>query len=115
MPMCKRYKSVTASAAMLRDVYGPNAAKKIARRFGVAVITAKVWLAGRFPEHRTRELALAVRDELDRIDRRNAEIRRQLEQAESDRGIGEARDEAAGRGSVGLAVKDRAEAHRVGR
>lgn len=77
--MSKKDKSVT-EAAILRDVYGPNASKKIARRFGVAVVTAKVWLAGRFPEARTLELAAAVREELDRIDARNAEIRRLLDQ-----------------------------------
>lgn len=88
------------AAAILRDVYGPHAAKKIARRFGVALITAKVWLAGRFPEHRTQELAAAVREELDRIDARNQEIRQRL-------GIGktfEPRAEARGRASRRAAV-----------
>lgn len=71
------------ASVILRDVYGPNAAKKIARKFGVAVITAKVWLAGRFPESRTQELAAAVREELNRLDARNKQIREQL-------GIGDA-------------------------
>lgn len=78
MAISERYKRVSDTAAILREVYGPNAAKKIARRFGVAIVTAKVWLAGRFPENRTQELASIVREELDRIDARNKEIRMQL-------------------------------------
>ena len=66
-------------AAILRHVYGPDATKKIARRFGVSVDAAKVWLAGRFPKSRTAELAATVREELDRIERRNAEIRKYLD------------------------------------
>jgi len=67
---------VTSSEA-LREVYGPNAAKKIAREFGVAIVTAKVWLAGRFPLARHEELARHIRAELARQETRRAEIRRQ--------------------------------------
>lgn len=97
---------MSAAAAILRDIYGPNAAKKIARQFGVAVITAKVWLAGRFPEHRTQELARAVEAELARIEARNTEIRNQLGIG-GRRGIAEA-DVEAGRGAaVGVVRTDR--------
>lgn len=69
---------MSETAALLRDVYGPHAAKKIARGFGVSIAAAKVWLAGRFPENRTNDLVAAVRQELDRIDERNKQIRERL-------------------------------------
>jgi hypothetical protein len=68
----------SAAAAILRDVYGPNAAKKVARDFGVSIPAAKLWLAGRFPQARTLELKSAVDAELARIEQRNTEIRKQL-------------------------------------
>lgn len=76
MSLSKRYKPVTTAAADLREAYGQNAAKKIARDFGVAVVTAKVWLAGRFPMARREELAHRIAAKLDERDARSAEIRR---------------------------------------
>lgn len=93
------------TAAILRDVYGPNAAKKIARRFGVAVVTAKVWLAGRFPETRTRELAAVVAAELDRIDERNKQIRERLGIGNGDEPTG-AGGEVVGSADSGRVVAD---------
>lgn len=77
----KVYRAMCANfnaAEILRDVFGANAAKKIAKRFDVAIITAKVWLAGRFPQTRLNELAAAVKEELETIERRHEEIRKQL-------------------------------------
>lgn len=76
MSLCKRDKPVTSAATDLRTVYGPNAAKKIGREWGVAVVTAKLWLAGRFPLVRRDELARRIVAELDRQDVTRAEIRR---------------------------------------
>lgn len=76
MSLSQKYKSVTAAATDLRELYGPNAAKKIARDFGVAVVTAKVWLAGRFPLARREELAQRIAAKLDERDAKSAEIRR---------------------------------------
>lgn len=59
-------KSMTTAAAILRDVYGHGATKKIARRFNVSVHAAKVWLDGRFPESRTQQLAAIVREDIAR-------------------------------------------------
>jgi hypothetical protein len=67
---------MTNAAADLRETYGPNAAKKIARDFGVAVVTAKVWLGGRFPIARREELAKRIATKLDERDARSAEIRK---------------------------------------
>jgi hypothetical protein len=47
--LSEKHKSVSDAAIALRLVYGPNAAKKIARKFGIAVVTAKFWLSGRTP------------------------------------------------------------------
>ena len=91
---------MTDAAAILRHVYGHGATKKIARRFGVSVDAAKIWLAGRFPQNRTQELAAVVSEELDRIDARNQEIRRQLGIA----GDFEPRHEARGRTARRTAV-----------
>ena len=77
MDMSERSKPVITEAASLRLVYSPNAAKKIAREFGVAVATAKVWLAGRFPVARRDELAQRINAELDRQEAKRVEIRRQ--------------------------------------
>ncbi|MGE5151192.1 MAG: hypothetical protein ACM3II_13810 [Rhodospirillaceae bacterium] len=76
MSLSQKDKSVITEAAALREVYGPHAAKKIARDFGVAIVTAKLWLAGRFPMARRDELAQRIRAELDRRDAISAEIRR---------------------------------------
>lgn len=93
--MYERYKSVISEATALREVYGPNAAKKIARDFGVAVITAKLWLSGRFPMARREDLAAKIRTELNRRDALSAEIRRQW----CDGGDGE-EDRAVDRGRI---------------
>lgn len=95
--MSKRYIRMSDAAAILRDVYGHGAAKKIARRFNVAVRTSKAWLAGRFPENRTNELAAVVRAELERIDARNNEIRKRLGIGNGGGGLADTRDEVAGR------------------
>jgi hypothetical protein len=63
------------AATDLRVVYGPNAAKKIARRFGIAVVTAKVWLSGRTPTARQGEIATALLAECDRLETIIAETR----------------------------------------
>lgn len=75
MSLSQKDKPVISEAAALREVYGPNAAKKIAREFRVAVVTAKVWLSGRFPMTRRDELAERIRARLDRRDELSAEIR----------------------------------------
>jgi ribosomal protein S18 acetylase RimI-like enzyme len=76
--MSKRDTSVTA-ATDLRVIYGPNAAKKIARRFSVANVTAKIWLTGRLPQARRQEIARELIVECDRMEQRAAEIRRRWE------------------------------------
>lgn len=76
MSVFRKDKSVTSDADVLRFVYEPNAAKKIAREFGVAVVTAKVWLAGRFPVARREQLAAHIQARLDERDAISAEIRR---------------------------------------
>lgn len=58
----------------LRVVYGPGAAKRIARSHGVSVATAKAWLAGR--------LVPARPDRLARIKADMAAHRAELEEAE---------------------------------
>lgn len=102
------------AAAILRDVYGHGAAKKIARRFNVAVVTAKVWLAGRFPETRTQELAAVVREELDRIDERNKQIRKRLGIGNWDDGLAEAISETSGSTARVEALAPRSEITGVG-
>jgi ribosomal protein S18 acetylase RimI-like enzyme len=76
--MSKRDTSVT-TATDLRLVYGPNAAKKIARRFSVANVTAKIWLTGRLPQARRQEIARELIAECDRMEQRAVEIRRRWE------------------------------------
>ncbi len=73
-------KPLTAAdcAAILRDVFRDNAAKKIAREFSVSLASARYWLAGSFPLARTRQLVIAVDAEIARIDARLTEIRQQL-------------------------------------
>lgn len=106
MSLYQKYIRMTV-ATDLREVYGPNAAKKIARDFGVAVITAKVWLAGRFPVARHDELAERITARLNRRDELSAEIRRRWASG----GTGETSGVVAGRS----AVPDRAKADGVGR
>lgn len=77
--MSYRYRQMTNAAADFRLVYGPGAAKKIARRFGIAVVTAKLWLAGRAPSAREREIAAALLSECDRIEALIAETRQRWE------------------------------------
>lgn len=78
MSVSDRYIPVSAAASSLRLIYGPNAAKKIAREFDVAVVTAKTWLAGRIPAGRERQIALALIAECDRVDALIAETRKNL-------------------------------------
>lgn len=75
---------MTSAAADLRLVYGPNAAKKIARRFGVAVVTAKLWLAGRTPVARHEQIRQALLAQADELDAMVADIRRRWEQEATD-------------------------------
>lgn len=77
MAISEKDKSVTNEASVLRFIYGPNAAKKIARDWGVAVVTAKLWLSGKFPMARREELAAHIRERLDERDGLSAAIRRQ--------------------------------------
>jgi hypothetical protein len=70
---------VTETAAALRLVYGPNAAKKIARQFGIAVVTAKLWLSGRTPAARHYEIARELIEEAIRAEHLIVETRRRLE------------------------------------
>jgi hypothetical protein len=63
------------AAADLRLIYGQNAAKKIAREFGIAVVTAKVWLSGRTPTAREAEIGAALLAECDRLEALIAETR----------------------------------------
>jgi hypothetical protein len=74
--LSEKHKSMNEAAA-LRFVYEPNAAKHIARDFGVSVAAAKLWLAGRFPLARRQELAARIQARLDERDALAAEIRRQ--------------------------------------
>lgn len=78
MSLFQKDRSVTA-ATDLRFVYGPNAAKKIARRFGVAVVTAKLWLAGRTPAAREQEIARTLLAECSRLETIIADTRRRWE------------------------------------
>lgn len=91
MSLCKRCNPVTSAAADLRLVYGPNAAKKIARRFGVAVVTAKLWLAGRTPAARHEQIRQALLAQADDLDAMVADIRRRWKQEATDGTDSEAR------------------------
>lgn len=84
MSVSEKDKSVTAEAAALRLIYGPNAAKKIARQFDIAVVTAKFWLAGRMPVARRREIAAALVTECDRLESMIAETRRRWAEVADD-------------------------------
>ncbi len=91
MPIWKEHRLLTI-AADFRTVYGACAAKKIARDFGIAVVTATLWLSGNIPASRRRQIAAGLIVELDRQAAQRAEIRgRLLEIAEArvDRGHGE--------------------------
>ena len=98
MDISQKHKPVMTEAASLRLVYSPNAAKKIAREFGVSVATAKVWLAGRFPVARRDDLAQRINAELDRTEAMRAEIRRQWAGGggEKDRALDSGRPHLAG-------------------
>lgn len=109
MSLSQKYMRMTNAAADFRLVYGPNAAKKIARRFGIAVVTAKLWLSGRAPSAREAEIARALLVECTRLEELIADTRRRWE------GLSDESTEASGlvdRGKVGV---DRAPADRVGR
>lgn len=66
---------VADQGTALRLVYGPCAAKKLARSYGVSVATAKAWLAGR--------LALRREDRLTRLLEDMARHRAELERVEA--------------------------------
>ena len=86
------------AGAILRDLFGRNAAKKIAREFNISVRTAKAWLAGLFPESRTNELVAVTRKELELIDARHRKIRKDLGIEDEERRGGAASRSAMGRG-----------------
>lgn len=73
--MSQKGKSMMDAAASMRLVYGPYAAKKISRRFGIAVRTAKKWLTGQTPTDRELEIAHALIAECDRLEALIAETR----------------------------------------
>ncbi len=77
MPIWKDYRLLTI-AADFRVIYGSCAAKKIARDFGVAIVTATLWLSGQVPASRRRQIAAGLIVELDRQDALRAEVRRRL-------------------------------------
>lgn len=104
MSLSRKHKSMSEAAADLRFVYGPNAAKKIARRFGVAVVTAKLWLAGRTPTAREREIARALLEECSRLEMVVADTKRRWER------IADAENSPVARGKAAAA---RADADRV--
>lgn len=98
---------MTTAASDLRLAYGPNAAKKIARKFGVAVVTAKLWLAGRTPAARHEQIRQALLAQADELEALVTDIRRRWEQEVADetsetRRIGAAAgpDHAVARGQV---------------
>src|SRR4051812_3799414 len=82
------------AASALRDVFGAGAAKKIARRFGVAIETANNWLDGLFPESRTEELAAVVREDLARRETQYAAFLTQIGTHNENPGSRETRDES---------------------
>ena len=82
LSLSEKANPVTPAAADLRRVYGPHAAKKIARRFGVAVVTAKLWLAGRTPAARHEEFRQELLAQADELEALVADIRRRWEQKE---------------------------------
>jgi len=111
MSLAEKVNRMSDAAAILRDTYSPHAAKKIARTFDVSIATAKVWLAGRFPEERTMQLKSAVDAELCRIEARNTEIRKQLGLEGRRSGGSDSTDDQTHRGSdVGTGREDRAPA-----
>lgn len=77
MSLFQKHKPMTTTAADLRFVYGSNAAKKIARDFGVAIVTAKLWLVGRTPAARHEEFRQALLGECDRLEARIGQIRKE--------------------------------------
>ena len=106
MSLSQKHKSMMAAAESLRLVYGPNAAKKIARSFNVAVVTAKLWLAGRAPTSREKEIAAALLAECLRLEAQIAEIRATWQ------GVGDA--EEGGAVARGKVHSDGAQAGGVG-
>ncbi len=98
----------------LRDLLGPHAAKQIARRVGIAVITAKVWLSGKLPSARHLDVALLLDEQLDLLDRRNAEYRRAIREIVENAGteeIASARARIGARAARATMALDRVEAH----
>jgi hypothetical protein len=76
MSVSQKHMPMVDAALDLKEAYGHNAAKLIARDFGIAVVTAKVWLSGRVPLARREELAKRITTKLDERDAKSAEIRR---------------------------------------
>ncbi len=76
MSLSQKHMPMVDAALDLKETYGHNAAKLIARDFGIAVVTAKVWLSGRVPLARREDLAMKITAKLDERDAKSAEIRR---------------------------------------
>lgn len=112
MYLSRKHNPMTSAAADLRLVYGPNAAKKIARQFGVAVVTAKLWLAGRTPAARHEEIRQALLAQADELDALVADIRRRWQQGETDEQNSETRRRGATEGAA--AAVARVPVHRNG-
>lgn len=108
MSLSFRHRSMINAAADLRLVYGPNAAKKIARRFGIAVVTAKLWLSGCAPTAREQEIAGALLAECTRLEELIADTRRRWE------GPAHEQNETPRPGDRRGAGRGRSPAHRMG-
>ena len=92
----------------LRAVFGPHAAKKISRKFGIAVVTAKLWLSGRTPAARETEIAAALLTECDRLEAQIAATRRRWGH------IANAHDQKGRTKNGGMVNRARPTPHRVG-
>ena len=117
MPIYRKYWLMSETATLvsgLRDLHGAHAAKQIARRVGIAVITAKVWLSGKLPISRHLDVALLLDEQLDLLDRRNAEYRRAIREIVENAGTEEiesARARIGARAARAAMALDRVEAH----
>ena len=75
-----KYMRGMSAAMAARLIYGAGVAKKLARDMGIAVITAKIWLANGVPAARRAEMGQIL---LAEFERRNAEIDRLLQEVDN--------------------------------
>ena len=68
MPIERITKLLSITGSDFRMLYGACAGKKLVGEFGIAIATAAVWLSGRVPVARRRQIAAALIVELDRQD-----------------------------------------------